>query len=154
MNKRIIALGVSAATTAALAFGSVGPAAAVVDVATITSTVCGALPAQVSGLLSLEDLLGTSETDLEVKELALAGAITELAAATVGYITTVDNAGNVAAAGQVLSGRTAIFADKAVAANAAMTKVLDAKRAAWTNAQTASYLTGIQSGLACVVPGV
>lgn len=152
MNRKIIALGVSAVSAATFAFGAIGPAtAAEAPPGSITTAVCNGLPAQVLGLVnqltSLTGTFGTAMTDYTTKNTALNTAVTDLVVATVAHITTINGGGNVVASGQVLAAKSSVFSDKVVAANNALTAVFEAQRAAWSATQTQAYVTGIQSGL-------
>jgi hypothetical protein len=144
IRKKIIAAGVSAVGVASLAVGTVAPANAVeVPGTSITAGLCDALPAAVTGLanqlLQLGTGVTTSNADLVTKQTALNTAVTDLVAALVAHIQTVDGGGNVAASGAVVNAKSSVFADKIVAENNAMT--------AWFEAQRGAYLTGINNGL-------
>ena len=144
MNKKLIALGVSAASAVTLAFGAVGPAtAAEAPPASIVTGLCNALPSAVTGLanqlLQVGNAVTTSNADLVTKQGALSTAVSDLVSSLVAHIQTVDGGGNVAASGAVVNARSSVFADKIVAENSAMT--------AWFEAQRGAYLTGINNTL-------
>lgn len=152
MNNKLIALGVSAASAATLAFGAIGPAtAADAPPASVTTAVCNALPASVTAIASQVTsalaAITTSNTDLGLKQVALTSSTNDLVAAIVSYIQTVNNGGNVTAAGQVLSAKSSIFSDKLVAENNAMTASFEAQRNSYLSNLVSGYTTGIQSGL-------
>ena len=58
-----------------------------------------------------------------------------------------NNGGNVTAAGQVLTAKNSIFADKVVAENNAMTTSFEAHRNAYLQGVTANYMAGVDNGL-------
>lgn len=155
MNKKLIALGVSAASAATLAFGAVGPATADTPAPTkaFTDAVCGVLPAQstdlATQLASIVSSITSIDTDLTTKTTALNAATTDLVGAVVSYIQVLDTNGNVGAAAQVLAGRSSVFADRVVAANTAMTASFDAQRNQFITQVVQGYVSGVQTGLSC-----
>lgn len=158
MNKKLIALGAGAASVVSavtIAFGGAAPAtAAETPAGSITAAVCAALPAQVTGLLNqvtgqIAGITGVTgiDADLAAKQASLSTAVTDLASAVVSYIQIVNNGGNVTAAGQVLSAKNSIFADKVVAENNAMSASFEAHRNAYLSEVTAGYMNGVNNGL-------
>lgn len=155
MNKKLIALGAGAASVVSavtIAFGGAAPAtAAETPAGSITAAVCAALPAQVTGLL--QQIIGQVggatgvDADLATKQAALSTAVSDLASAVVNYIQIVNNGGNITAAGQVLSAKNSIFADKVVAENNAMSASFEAHRNAYLSEVTAGYMNGVNNGL-------
>jgi hypothetical protein len=155
MKKQIIALGAGAAsvvTAVTMAFGGAAPATAAESPAgSITAQVCALLPAQVTSQVGTVTGLVTGitglDTDLANKQAALGTSISDLAAAVTNYIQIVNNGGNVTAAGQVLTAKNSIFADKVVAENNAMTASFEAHRNAYLQGVTANYMAGVDNGL-------
>jgi hypothetical protein len=113
--------------------------------------VCAALPAQVTGLVNqVTGLVGGLtgvDADLVAKQDALSTSINDLVAAFVSYVQIVNNGGNVAAAGQILSAKNSVFADKVVAENNAMTTSFEAHRTAYLTKLAGSYMGGIDNSL-------
>jgi hypothetical protein len=156
MNKKIIALGISAFSAAALTFGTVGPASAVAATPTLTEAVCSALPASVTDLLGQvtagDTAVTTTAADLVTKKAALLAAVNDLVPAVIAHIQAVSDGANSVGTGQVLAGKGTIFADKVVAANNALTANFDAQRSAYLTGLNQTFVTGVQSGLCPVVP--
>ncbi|MDQ3897949.1 MAG: hypothetical protein M3326_12035 [Actinomycetota bacterium] len=154
MRNKIIALGVSAVSAAAVAFGTVGPAtAAETPPGSIVSLFCGQLPDQVTTLsgqaASAAAAAGAANTNLLGKQAAVTTASTDLAAAIVSYIQTINSGGNVDAAGQVANAKLAVWVDKLIAENNAMNSFFDATRNAYMSGVSASYLSSVLAGLSC-----
>jgi len=151
MNKKIMTFGAGIIGVAGLAFGSISPAAAVDPAPTLVDAVCDVLPTSVTGLTDqLATALGsidTTATDLTAKKAALVASINDLIPAVVSHIQTVSDGGNSAATGQILAGKSAIFADKVVAADAAMTANFAAQRSHYLTGLNKDYVAGVESGL-------
>lgn len=161
MNKKIIAAGVSAASVAALAFSSIGPASADLSPGNITSTVCMQLPSSVAGITS--QLVGAtaaaraaaanlgSPTVAGSKQFALGAATTDLANAVVAYIKAADRGADLTTTGNALNAASSVFAERAVAENNAMTASFDAQRNLYVAALNGSFFGDINKGL-CTAP--
>jgi hypothetical protein len=150
--KKIIALGVSAVSAATMAFGSINPAVAAEDpVSTVTDTICGVLPAQVTGLVDqLTAALGeitSAETALESAQAALPVAVNDLVDSIVGYIQAVDAGEGVSSAAQLVAARSSAYAEKVVAADSAANAWFAAQRAHFLTGLANQYMEGVQSGL-------
>ncbi|MEA2685544.1 MAG: hypothetical protein QOE93_739 [Actinomycetota bacterium] len=152
MNKKIIALGVSALSAAALAFGTASPAMAV-DPVPAVDTICGALPTAATDLiqeaLDAVAALTAADTDLDVAQAAMAGSITGLVTASVSFLETVDAGGNTTLAAAVLNAATDIFADKFAIADEAGSAWYSAQRDQVLTGMTQGYIAQLQAGLGC-----
>lgn len=150
-GKKIIALGVGAISAAALTFSTVGPASAVTPPATLTEIVCGALPASVTDLLSQvtagNTAVTTTATDLTAKKAALSTAVDELATAVVNHIQALSAGLPSAGTGGIVTDKSAVYAEKVVAANNALTASLDAQRSAFLSGLVSQYVSGVNTGL-------
>ncbi|MDQ6728362.1 MAG: hypothetical protein M3066_19695 [Actinomycetota bacterium] len=158
MNKKIISIGVGAASIAALAFGAAGSASA--D-GSITGAVCLQLPASVAGvtaqLAGAQAAANAAANDLGsptvagTKQYALGVATTNLANTVVAYIKAADRGDNLTATGQALTAAASVFGDRAVAENNAMTASFDAQRTLYVAALNSSFYGSIDKGL-CTAP--
>ena len=151
--RKIIALGVSALSAAALTIGATASPAKALDLG-IVSGLCGALPGQVlnitNSLAGANAAVVTANADNVAKQAALGTATTALVNAVVAHILNV-NAGNDggSTAGAVGTAITD-YAAANVAANASFQKWVDAMRTAGVLANSAAFAGGISSGL-CVI---
>lgn len=155
MRKKIIALGVSAASAATMAFGTLAPAtAAEAPPGNIVTLFCGVLPDQVSNLsaqaASAATAAATANANMLSKQAAVSTASGNLSSAIVSYINTINNGGSVGAAGQVVEDKLGVFVEKLIAENTAMTSFFDATRNAYLAGVSSSYLSSVLSGLSCV----
>jgi hypothetical protein len=154
VHKKIVALGVSAASVAVLTFGTLTGASAAPAPSTLVSGICSNLATTLTGL---QDLLGTpaddavaaAKADLDAKQAAVVPAVDGLAAAIVGYVKAVDTGVGLNTAVAVLNAANAVFSDKIVAENNAMTAWFEAQRTNYGNALHAGYIADVKSGL-CV----
>lgn len=154
MNKKIIAIGISALSAAALTFGTVAPATAVVPAAdSLSGLVCTGLDDM---LVDLGDVLGLNTTDVDAKrdafvtaKNALELALNELAPAVVAHVQAVSDGVSSAGTGQILAGKSAIFADKFYAAHNAITAQWEAERTQYINGLSNGYIDDVKTGL-CV----
>lgn len=151
LNKKIVALSVSAATVATLAFSTIGPASAAVPTDAVTSGVCTSLTTSVSSLLSQITAENTAATtaaaDLAAKKLAVPAAVTALSGAVTGYVQALATNVGVTTATQVLVAANSVFADKIVAENDAMTASFEAQRGQYLSGLNQGYLNNVNLGL-------
>lgn len=120
--RKLIGLGLTAVTSATMAFGTVGstPAhAAVAPPGSLVGQVCAVLPNQLSGLTTLLGTLGASQsnaaTDLAAKQATFATAQSDFITAFVDYLKTVDSGGSVTAKGIIVNDKLSVYSDKAAA---------------------------------------
>jgi hypothetical protein len=151
--RKLIALGVSALSAAAVTVGATASPAKAVDLG-IISGLCSTLPGQVTDITS--SVLGanagvvTANADHVAKQAALATATTALVEAVVAHIVNV-NAGNDGGSTAGAVGTTiSDYAGASVAANTSFNKWVDALRSANALANSKAFAGGIASGL-CVI---
>lgn len=153
--RKFIALGLTAVTSATLAFSSVSPASAQVPGA-LTGQVCGALPAQllgaVNGVATAVLAQTTAAADLLLKTTALNTGQADLVTALVAYIVASDAGDSVAAEAVTLSEKVTGYSDKAAAWANASSAVDTANRNVAISNLTNGFFTGLDaSPLACPV---
>ena len=155
LNQKIIALSVSAATVATLAFSAVGPASAADSVDPITAGVCTSLTTSVSDLVSQITAANTAAdaaaSNLVTKKAAVPAGVTGLTSAVIGYVQALAAKSGVQTATQVLVAANSVFADKIVAENDAMTATFEAQRGQYLSGLNQGYLNNVNLGL-CNVP--
>lgn len=143
--RKFIALGLTAVTSATLAFSSVSPAAAAP--APLAGRVCGALPAQllsaVNGVTTAVLAQTTAAADLVLKTTALNTGQADLVTALVAYILESDAGNSVAAEAITLSEKVTGYSDKAAAWANASSAVDTANR----NVSIANLTNGFFAGL-------
>lgn len=154
--RKFIAFGVGAVATATLALGVAGPAtAAVTPPGALTNQVCSGLPGQLVGavnaITSATVAKAAADADLLSKTTSFATAQTDLVAALVDYIQTVDGGGSVDAKAMILGDKLSVYSDKAAAWGNASTAVDDANRNLAIAGMTQNVLNGLTSGLTCVI---
>lgn len=151
--KKIIAIGISALSAAALTFGTVGSATAAPDAESLSGLVCTGLDGMVTDLVDQIADLVTSVTetgnDVTAKKAALETALNELAPAVVAHIQAVSDGASSVGTGQILAGKSAIFADKFTAAQNAMTAHFEAQRSQYITGLSNGYIDDVRTGL-CV----
>ena len=151
MNKKIIALGISVLSAAALTFGTVGSATAAPDAESLSGLVCTGLDGMVTDLadqiLSLATAVTDTGNDVTDAKTALESALNDLAPAVVAHIKAVSDGVSSAGTGQILAGKSSIFADKYVAAQSAMTAHFEAQRAQYITGLSNGYIDDVQTGL-------
>jgi hypothetical protein len=134
MNKKIIAIGTGIVGALGLTFGSMTPASAVDPVPTLVDAVCGILPASVTDLTdTLADVLASltaTGTDVTAKHINAVSA----------GLPSAGTAG-------ILTDKASAFADKAVAADAAMTASFAAQRSSFLTGLNKDYVAGVTDGL-------
>ncbi|HEX3621155.1 MAG TPA: hypothetical protein VHT97_02460 [Acidimicrobiales bacterium] len=152
--RKLIGLGLTAVTSATMAFGAVGatPAHATVSPpGSLVGQVCAVLPAQLTGILNSITALGSNQTaavtDLATKQATFGTAQSDLVTALVDYVKTVDAGGSVGAKALVLQDAVSVYSDKAAAwANAWTVKDLADRAVAVANINN-GILGGLNSGL-------
>jgi hypothetical protein len=151
MNKKIIAIGTGIVGALGLTFGSMTPASAVDPVPTLVDAVCGILPASVTDLTdTLADVLASltaTGTDVTAKQAALTTSVNELIPAVVNHINAVSAGLPSAGTAGILTDKASAFADKAVAADAAMTASFAAQRSSFLTGLNKDYVAGVTDGL-------
>jgi hypothetical protein len=151
--RKIIALGVSAVSAAALTLGATASPAKAIDLG-LVSGLCGSLPGQVinitNSVLGANAAVVTTNADNVAKQAALGTATTALVNAVVAHILNV-NAGNDGGSTAGAVG-TAIgdYGAASVAANTSFNKWVDAMRTANALANSQAFAGGISSGL-CII---
>jgi len=155
MNKKVLLAGLSAASVATFAFGTVGPASAELRPGNIVSTVCLQLPASMAGLTSqfagAQAAATAAAADLGSKQSSLSAATTGLANAVVAYIKAADKGDNLTSTAQALNAAGSVFGERAVAENNAMTASFDAQRTLYVAALNGGFFGAINTGL-CMAP--
>ena len=153
MNKKITALGISVLSAAALTFSTVGPATSAPAVGSLSSAVCTGLDGMVTDLaaqiLDLATGVTTTGDDVTTKQAALESALNDLAPAVVAHVQAVSDGADSVGTGQILAGKSAIFADKFYAAHTAMTTHFEAQRTEYITGLSNGYIGDVKSGL-CV----
>lgn len=155
--RKFLVMGVSALSTATLALGVAGPANAVVSPpGSVVSGVCGNLPAQLlSAATSVTSAVlaqTTANTNLLTATTALTGPLgaqSNLVAALVDYLQTVDSGGSVAAKALVLEEKVTAYSAKAAAWANAWSAVETANRNVTLVTMVNSILGSVGTGLAC-----
>lgn len=147
--RKIITLGVSAFSAAALTFGAVGTASAAEP--TLVDAVCKVLPASATSLLeqltARNAAVTTTASDLVTKKAALQTAIDALVPAVVNHVQAVSSGSPSAGTAGILTDASAGFANKVVAANNAMTASFEAQRTAYLTDLNSRYVSGVKDGL-------
>lgn len=151
MNKKIIAVGAGIVGSLGLTFGSMTPATAADPVPTLVDAVCDALPVSVTDLT--DDLTAflasvtSTGTDLTTKQAALATSIDQLIPAVVNHINAVSAGLPSAGTAGILTDKATAFAEKVVAADAAMTASFAAQRSSYLTGLNKDYVAGVTDGL-------
>lgn len=120
--RKLIGLGLTAVTSATMAFGAIGstPAHAVVSPpGSLVGQVCAVLPNQLTSILNTVTSLGTSQatavTDLATKQAAFGVAQSDFITALVDYLKTSDAGGSVGAKALILQDKMSVYSDKGAA---------------------------------------
>lgn len=153
--RKFIALGLSAATAATLAFSAASPASAAISPpGSMTGQVCAGLPGQIAAaattLTSATLAQATAVTALPLKAADLASAQGSLVTALIDYISTVDSGGSVGVKSLALTDATTVYVEKATAWGNASSAVEVASRNFDIASMAPVVLSGLSAGLVCV----
>lgn len=151
----IIGLGLTAVTTATLAFGAAAPAAhATVSppgsaVGQVCATSTTRLADAANAIAAATASVANDTADLATKQVAMTTAQNNLVTALIDYVQTVDAGGSVAAKYQILVDTVSVFSDKAAAWSNAVDALNSANKALSIANINSAILNSLFSGLAC-----